>query len=158
VASPIEMLVAVVAVTGPSALVELVVCPGEPAVAVAIEVAVALPLDEVCVMITVDDVPFVEEPVLVTELPFVREFPPAPEVVDVFDPVDGDVAPMFARTRCLMMRSTLPRQSIVTRSPRAKCPDRIMLLVGTRHVIPPTLTREIPSLVIAPVVVRSDGC
>jgi hypothetical protein len=151
------MLVAVVEVTGPSALVELVVCPDVPAVAVATDVAVALPLDEVSVMMTVEEVPFVPELVLVSELPFVPGLPPDPEVVVVLDPADGDVPPMFVRTRCLMMRSTLPRQSIVTRSPRVKWPVRIMFSVGTRHVSPPTLTRESPSLVMAPVVVRSAG-
>jgi hypothetical protein len=153
------MLVGVVAVTGPSALVEVVICPGVPEDALATEVAVALPLVAVSVMTTLDDVPSVElapfvELTFVSELPLVPEVPPAPDVVDVFDPVDGDVPPMVVRARCLIRRSTLPRQSIVTLSPRAKCPDRIMLFVGTRQVSSPTLTCESPSFVMSPVVVR----
>jgi hypothetical protein len=138
VAAPIEMLVEVITVTGPSALTEVVVpgAPDEDADATA--VAVVLPLVDASVTV-------------------LEDFPFAPEVTDTLDPFSADV-PEMASAWCLIRRRTLPRQSIVTLSPRAKFLKTIALGVGSSHVSPPTLMRERSSLVISPVVVCGRAC
>ena len=152
------MLAEVIAVTVPCAFTEVVVCPEEPddaetmAIEVEFDVAFDVSLDvlfppvEVAVITVLYDDPF-------------DPFPFEVEPLGAPDPPGAGVPRMSAETLCLMRRSTSPKQSIVTRSPRAKCPDEIRPILGTRHVSPPTLTCERPSLLMSPVVARCvAGC
>lgn len=119
-ASPIEMLVEVIAVTGPSALTDVVVAPlfVEDAVAVAVELL--CPFD-VAFAEVFEDVPLAPE-LTITDDPFDPFDPPTPFAPDVLE------------ERFLMRRSTSPMHRIVTLSPRAKSPLMNPRASGTRHV------------------------